>query len=668
MFARVKVAALALVAGCALAASAYAEPSAWRCDDTHLVDFLHIEANEGGSSGGHVALRLGETVYHWQNEDGGLLRLSRREAADFLYEYSVLENRTLHVSRIAVSEEGFTELRDAFQRRWLDESVAVDGLAELRDDRAVLERMLAARTTGAGDAMPSVKVAGAGFFASQEGSDPDPAIARLRDRIERERGATFLATRAATLRRELAAGLPAWSLGANDASAPAGEQDWIPTSGLAREIEDRVAGTFAMDVLVDARAPDPEALRVPPAGSLDGGSLDESERVALAAWSEQLEANLVRLAASDRPGWVSSLLVGLARLSALHRSLAENRLVVVDAYPDLPSRVAGSRLERHRPLLPEVLEEAREALRDAREHFTSAAPSERGWADVETAANRVRELERVVAGGDVLRLASAPMRPSRSAELSFSTSGVRGATLRHGLAEAVRREAKWSARVDRQFGYQLLTRNCATEIFRLSGGALGDPITLEGSLDFIPFLSARAVREHWRVVHEFEIPSLRRRRAESSAENGDVWGALREASPLTSSLRRAARRDSIFLLFTDDLPWVRPAIGTANLATGVGAAAVGLALAPFDDADTLVAGLRGILFSLPELAFVNIRKGAFEWVPPADRPAHDALDPSPRATLCDAPLEDVRDASGATAGEEAVDDETAAAIPIAPTG
>jgi hypothetical protein len=34
----------------------------------------------------------------------------------------------------------------------------------------------------------------------------------------------------------------------------------------------------------------------------------------------------------------------------------------------------------------------------------------------------------------------------------------------------------------------------------------------------------------------------------------------------------------------------------------------------------LVAGLRGILFSLPELGFVTIRKGSFEWVPPAARP------------------------------------------------
>jgi hypothetical protein len=35
----------------------------------------------------------------------------------------------------------------------------------------------------------------------------------------------------------------------------------------------------------------------------------------------------------------------------------------------------------------------------------------------------------------------------------------------------------------------------------------------------------------------------------------------------------------------------------------------------------LRAGLSGALWSLPELAFSNVRKGSNDWVPPAQRPA-----------------------------------------------
>jgi hypothetical protein len=44
---------------------------------------------------------------------------------------------------------------------------------------------------------------------------------------------------------------------------------------------------------------------------------------------------------------------------------------------------------------------------------------------------------------------------------------------------------------------------------------------------------------------------------------------------------------------------------------------VGLATAPFDGGHLLGAGLRGALFSVPELPFVNLRKGAYDHVPGA---------------------------------------------------
>ncbi|TME78459.1 MAG: hypothetical protein E6I48_00380, partial [Chloroflexi bacterium] len=84
---------------------------------------------------------------------------------------------------------------------------------------------------------------------------------------------------------------------------------------------------------------------------------------------------------------------------------------------------------------------------------------------------------------------------------------------------------------------------------------------------------------------------------------------------LTSTIYPRNTDDSFFLLFTDDVVTPRPLFGTVNLAAGLGAAVVGVPLLPFDGGHTLMAGLRGAVFSLPELAFVNLRKGSFDHVP-----------------------------------------------------
>jgi hypothetical protein len=52
-----------------------------------------------------------------------------------------------------------------------------------------------------------------------------------------------------------------------------------------------------------------------------------------------------------------------------------------------------------------------------------------------------------------------------------------------------------------------------------------------------------------------------------------------------------------------------------NLVAGVGEIAVGLLRAPADGGRLLLRGVHGALVSLPELAFVNLRKGTNDWVP-----------------------------------------------------
>lgn len=67
-----------LVAGALLAVGgARAEP-------TPVVEYLTVEANEAGASGGHAALRLGARVFHFEAE-AGHLRLAREPWPDFRF-------------------------------------------------------------------------------------------------------------------------------------------------------------------------------------------------------------------------------------------------------------------------------------------------------------------------------------------------------------------------------------------------------------------------------------------------------------------------------------------------------------------------------------------------------------------------------------------------------
>ena len=204
--------------------------------------------------------------------------------------------------------------------------------------------------------------------------------------------------------------------------------------------------------------------------------------------------------------------------------------------------------------------------------------------------------------------------------------------------------AKSEARA--RLGYQLVSRNCVSELFALvhetfanavreRGEALDadavareSEIRLGGYIDpsfapgVIPFVSSQRVRKSWRVVATDELPSLRRARsAELRAQGDPAWVALRESNTLTSTLYTPGGDDSLFVFFTDDGVALRPLLGAFNLTAALVGAGVGVLRLPFDGGRALDAALRGALFSLPELAFWNIRKGTFEWIPHEVRPA-----------------------------------------------
>lgn len=559
------------------------------------VVYLHVEANEGGASGGHVALRVGDAVFHYQHEAPGVLALHRDAPERFEQRYRLLQNRTIHAAHVAVDDAAAERLADELTRRHLVGQRQRACRAALDEDVRLLSAMDGERV--------DLAIAGAGFFA--DGGDGEPALIALRDRVDR------LALRVAAVRRRLEA-LRYDAV----APAPTPSADGAPPCwGFAQRYLDALAMLRALDVLAAARPLRRDAIR-----SADL-PLRPDEPPVLAAHRDALADRLVRLVASDNPGAGFALLVGMARLVALTHTLAGGRWIVLDAYPtDAPS------LEADRDVLDALIPRARRELDVARNALVArgADGGEAVLGDVEAAANRLAELHAARDDGRPLRIQSGPLLPSRAAGVDPLPTVPPGAAA--SLAEARARRDRYDAAYVALNRYELLTRNCVTELFAAADTAMRP--SPHGPLDFIPFVAAASVADTWPVTSREERASYRRMRLAALSGAG---ARLRETNTLTTTIYRSNRDDSVFLFFTDDTIAPRPLFGAANLLVGLGAGVAGLATLPVDRGALLRAGLWGALWSLPELVFVNIRKGSFV-LPQAETTSNTSTSAGVRAT------------------------------------
>jgi hypothetical protein len=155
-------------------------------------------------------------------------------------------------------------------------------------------------------------------------------------------------------------------------------------------------------------------------------------------------ADLVHLLASSRPDAGFALLIGMARLGALERSVATERLVVLDGFPAHPRELPAAIVRRHEGELRAILAERRAELARARdEAFASGDIGEATWSRLETAASVLLEIEAALERGAPLRLHPGPPLPLK--ERAPGTSWPRPRLARSELARA----AILAARIER---------------------------------------------------------------------------------------------------------------------------------------------------------------------------------------------------------------------------
>lgn len=609
-----------------------------------------MTANEGNSAGGHTAIRFDNETFHFQHESSGIIRLQRLKSPTFDHVYAVLGNRPIWESWIEVSPETYTLLLDGFTQMFLIQGEQQRILASLRSDIALFEQLLAdAQNSGTSPLKAGFPLRGFGYFLADDmpaavahsGELLPPgsqSIRRLKSLVSSVYGENFIALRIA----EAQAAIRTLQLHAASVDAQILSADLYPqfSDSASAAYGDAQAALSALQLLQTG------------SGLLDGSywpssggrfELSSEESLLLGSFADRLTSDLLQLLNSSRSDWGFPFIIGMARLAVIETSLKAGKLLFLNVFPDSPERSSQQNKKGSRYLPAMIAETERQFELKRQAFFSSREMREADFAALEVLGNKLLELEYSFIHEVLPRQlpdTPLPARPARPTPMPMPAMTVVG--LQQELEAARRVEKEYSLALASLYDYDLLQRNCVTGIFayinRILAQAsptkngtgqfkasdiaraeslqrLGGYVDPSHGLNFIPAISAAEVDACYRVTGKRKQPSYRARRLEEMKKHeSSLLVFLRESNTLTSTIYQHPPHDSPFLFFTDDTLLLRPVFGLFNLLTGFGQTLLGLAALPVEGSNRLSLGVKGMLFSLPELAFVNLRKGSMEYI------------------------------------------------------
>lgn len=567
------------------------------------IDYLYIEANSGTSSGGHVAVKLDETVYHFQNKDG-LILLQREAWPRFRHLYADLDNRDIHIAKIAIPESVQIEVKRHLDLFHLIQKASLDRATSLERDVQLLESLT--------HNQPYV-IPGAGFFNNKQNLTeesarlldiPSNATAdalgrQLQSLIQKRKDLRYFVTEADS--RDLTSA----SFGQSYAD------QWVDL--VQNEISLKfVLGQkeFNQTLLMDG-GPLPS----------EGGQNDCSPRQWLTRYRRHLEEDAVRLLLQPYPGSGITLLRTLARMEAVRISMERGRLYLL-----LPGLNPSSSEQPH----DEYLEASQHRLEvEFRQHlkelsqrtFCAHEVDDLAYHKLELAALDLKETAHANRHQVPVQFDHEPDLPNAPGPIPLDPNDDSRRPEKTELKKAIHARDRLQDQIKEKMQYNLITRNCVTELIKaMNSGFENDrePTEFQGHIDplrsqaFVPFRFFELVLKRYPVEYSTKIPSFRHQKlSQLIAKEEGAWVEIREGNTLTATLYRPREQDGVFLFFTDESVWTRPFLGGANLGAAVVAMTLGMIELPWDEGRLLEAGARGALFSLPEIALWNIRKGSY---------------------------------------------------------
>lgn len=577
--------------------------------------FIYIEANEGSSSGGHVAIQFEDEVFHYQYT-GGMTRLIRDEADSFQFDYRYLQNRTLHVADVEVTESTFHRLQTHFKQQFWDQERQFKRLQALENDILLLEWLQAQKLDTDTIAPKTLNVSGAGLFytpqaLSNDSGDCNTAAAAssvfdpLQEQIRQQYGHTFLAQLKQQLLQDIHQLTP--------------DQANTSDYDFSQRYLDLLSGLLAVQVVMDKRTLNRDACHQ---FEVTQWQLDAAKVRLLKAYQQRLLKSAQTLLHRTRPDWGQALLVGLARLLVVEQTLQTGRWTFLDDFSVDAISISTQDFSQQSREMSVQRKAAELNWRQQWQMLSDGALlDDLQYADLERAANRHREWQSSLST-HTLRYQGQQALPDKVLNLSASIDKpvLTELKISQAIENLNRVRPVLAAEMEAQYAYNLISRNCVTEIFRTINQALGDEtqkqlgVKVDPDFNFIPFTALAYVQTHYPVSNSRVLASFRTQALAGQYEREFApWVYLRESNVLTAELYHYNPDDAAFMFFTDDGFFLRPIYGAFNLLTGVGQSLLGLFEWPLDDGAALHNGTRGLMMSLPELAFVNIRKGSYKF-------------------------------------------------------
>jgi hypothetical protein len=588
-----------------------------------VVQFLYIEASEGHSSGGHVALQVGEEVYHYQYENG-FIRLFKKNAEAFRINYQRLQNRTLHIADIDVSNTAYDQISNHFKVEFLRQKQNLNHLRALKSDRSLLLTMLAWKTGKPTSALfdpdNSPRLPGAGLFyypedlgsakkrtACDTNQSSATIFTKLKQQLDNSNGKNFLHEKRFALKKALAKLSPNFS-------------NYKPTShySFSEQYTDLMNGLLALKVLQESK---PLAKTACFLVNLPESRLYDEEIKQAQDFQQDLLRSAQSLLVSKRPDWAYALFVTMARLVVLEQSIQTRQWTFLDdtdekaaAIPKQLLTLYADHLKKHRQ---DDLQRWRRSVADLTSNYITY---ERRYVKLEMAANRYQQwLTSDEIGG--LHYHNEQALPNKAVSVNhfivtdLSTEQLEQALQHQKLvSERLRKEDFYLN------GYNLLTKNCVTslltQINAASSGRSKEMLGgfIDSEVNFIPFQAFDSVQDTYKIASITEWPAYRKQElAKLYDRENNALVYLNESNVFTSSIYKHNPDDAWFVFFTDDTILLRPIFGAVNTLAATSQSLVGLFNLPFDEGKMIKFGTRGLIASLPELLFFNIRKGSFSY-------------------------------------------------------
>lgn len=605
--------------------------------DDYFVDYLYIEAGEGDSSGGHTAIQFAEEVFHYQYVDG-FLRAVYENSEEFEYKYRKLGNRNIHVSRIAVSEETFHLLRDYFSHQYLVQTRQFKGLNLILADIALLQKLFESGKQNNPKTHFQFPVNGTALFVPpNQSADSVPATPLtgslgFSQEIAAKYGSSYITDRIAGLKSELAnLKLTHW-----DKRHLQFSQDRYPRLpySIAEQFGDLLSKLAALDIIQSGASLSSEALVE---STVPGFELNFQQVESLRKFRSDVQRDLLDLLSSTRPDWGYPLMVGLGRLRVLEKSIKTRQLVLLDTFRQDSKWVDPEEIEIYQESFEIFFNDARKNFESEKMQLSETSRlNEAAYSSLELWGNRYAELFHGLVEGKRMRIHDGDLTPIAAGKISVSVlpKAIESVDL-SALHYLTNFADQYSDRLKVYYRYNLLTRNCVSEIFQnLELALASQPLDSKRLTDSanesdsrlaalgtgfrytVPFISSQQVRKNLSVKAVRTLLSYRQGRLnEIYADENYLMAYLRESNTVTSTLYIRNPDDSFFLFFTDDNIFTRPVYGAFNTVAGLGQTLTGIFLSPIDGGDFFLAGLTGFFVSIPELAFVNLRKGSYRYLP-----------------------------------------------------